>query len=380
MSRTSTDELSDRLRLVRCMLPPHTVFSLLDTLNTAASVLGASQQQLEKLGLSPAQIDRIQQSDAAPIERDLAWLDKPGHGILFHDEPGYPKQLLEISDPPYALFYIGDIEYLKQPQLAMVGSRSPSAIGIQIAEDFAQHLSQAGLTITSGLAHGIDAASHRGALKGIAGSVAVVANGLHTIYPKNNTRLAEEISRNGCIISESAVGTDPHKGLFPRRNRIISGLSIGTLVTEAAVNSGSLITTKHAMEQGREVFAIPGSIHNPLTKGCHQLIRSGAKLVETASDILEELIPLVNLSPISHTSAPETGSTEENPTGNELDSSYITLLKHMSYEPVGIDELVERSNLSVSEIASMLLILELQGQVVSQNGLYTRTSDAVGTN
>lgn len=257
----------------------------------------------------------------------------------------------------------------------MVGSRSPTAAGKQIAEDFARHLSGAGLTITSGLAHGIDAASHRGALKGIAGSVAVVANGLHTIYPKANTKLAEAISENGCLITESAVGTEPHKGLFPRRNRIISGLSIGTLVTEAAINSGSLITTRHAMEQGREVFAIPGSIHNPLTKGCHKLIKSGAKLVETASDILEELFPLVNSSSIRHTIDPDTGQSNTYNSNDGLDSSYQTLLKHMEFEPAGIDELVERSNLNVSEIASMLLILELQGLIVSQNGLYSRTTN-----
>jgi len=204
----------------------------------------------------------------------------------------------------------------------------------------------------------------------------VVANGLHTIYPKSNTQLAEAISRNGCLISESSVGTDPHKGLFPRRNRIISGLSIGTLVVEAAVNSGSLITSRHAMEQGREVFAIPGSIHNPLAKGCHQLIKSGAKLVETASDILEELLPLVNSGSIRHTSHLETDPLPEENTSEELDPAYQSLLKHMEFEPAGIDQLVERSNFKASEIASMLLILELQGRVVSQNGLYSRTTNA----
>ena len=376
MVKLSTEELHSRLRLIKCNLPPNTTQQLLQHFNQTAAIFDANESQLKDGLLTDAQIKRVLQSEVDEIQRDLAWLDKSSHGILFYDDPAYPKQLAEIDDAPYALYYIGDIEYLQQPQLAMVGSRTPTALGKQTAEDFARHLSEAGLTITSGLAHGIDAASHQGALKGIAGSIAVVANGLHTIYPKSNTQLAEAISRNGCLISESSVGTDPHKGLFPRRNRIISGLSIGTLVVEAAVSSGSLITSRHAMEQGREVFAIPGSIHNPLAKGCHQLIKSGAKLVETASDILEELLPLVNSGSIRHTSHLETDPLPEENTSEELDPAYQSLLKHMEFEPAGIDQLVERSNFKASEIASMLLILELQGRVVSQNGLYSRTTNA----
>jgi len=369
------DDLGNRLKLVHCNLPPSTLQLLLTRFPSAGAVLDASTSQLKKACLSDNQISKIQKPREEDIERDLAWLDHTDHGILFYDDAAYPQQLREINDPPYALFYIGDIDYLQQTQLAMVGSRTPTAAGRQIAEDFAHHLSNAGITITSGLAHGIDAACHRGALKGIAGSVAVVANGLHTIYPKANTKLAEAISKNGCLISESPIGADPHKGLFPRRNRIISGLSIGTLVTEAAINSGSLTTTRHAIEQGREVFAIPGSIHNPLAKGCHSLIKSGAKLVETASDILEELLPLVNFRPISHTSVAATTHLPNEKQVDGLDSSYQTLVKHIEFEPVGIDELVERSNLNASEIASMLLILELQGQVISHNGLYSRIID-----
>jgi len=369
------DDLRNRLKLIRCNLPPSTLQQLFTRFPSAGAVLDASTSQLKKASLTDHQISRIQKLDAKEIERDLAWLDYRDHGILFYDDATYPQPLREIANPPFALFYIGDIDYLHQTQLAMVGSRTPTAAGKQIAEDFAHHLSNAGLTITSGLAHGIDAACHRGALKGIAGSIAVVANGLHTIYPKTNTRLAEAISQNGCLISESPVGAAPHKGSFPQRNRIISGLSIGTLVTEAAINSGSLITTRHAMEQGREVFAIPGSIHNPLSKGCHSLIKSGAKLVENASDILEELLPLVNSRPIRHTSAAESSQAPTEKQVDGLDPSYQTLVKHIEYEPVGIDELVERSNLNASEIASMLLILELQGQVISQNGLYSRILD-----
>jgi len=376
MDTHSTEELHNRLKLVRGNLPPNRLFKLIEAFNSTAEIFNASTQQLQNTGLSDEQIDRLQNINTADVDRDLAWLENTGHGIVFYDDPAYPQKLLEIDDPAYALFYIGDLDYLQQPQLAIVGSRSPSASGKQIAENFAEHLSNAGLTITSGLAYGIDSASHKGALKGVAGSIAVVANGLHSIYPKANTALAQSISENGCIISESPVGTEPHKGLFPRRNRIISGLSIGTLVVEAAIKSGSLITSRHAMEQGREVFAIPGSIHNPLSKGCHSLIKSGAKLVEAASDILEELLPLVNCNSIRHTSPAENARTGSIESDIELDSSYQMLLKHMEYEPVAIDELVERSNLDVSEVASMLLILELQGHVVSQNGRYSRTSNA----
>jgi len=369
----STDDLNNRLKLIRCNLPPINLHALIEKFTCAGTVLDASHQQLQQAQLTPAQINRIHTLDASSIKRDLSWLEHTDHGILFIDDIAYPPLLKNIPDPPYALFYIGDIDFLQQPQLAMVGSRTPTSSGQQLAHNFAHHLSAAGITITSGLAHGIDTACHQGALKGIAGSIAVVANGLHTIYPKTNTQLAEAISKNGCLISESPIGTSPHKGLFPRRNRIISGLSIGTLVAEAAINSGSLITTRHAMEQGREIFAIPGSIHNPLAKGCHALIKSGAKLVESAEDILEELLPLVNSNSIRHTSAADTSVTNIENMQNELDSSYQTLLKHMEFEPIAIDELVERSHLNAAEIASMLLILELQGQIASQNGLYTRT-------
>lgn len=378
MDTHSREELRSRLALIRGNLPPSTLFNLLESFSSTSAIFNASNQQLEDCGLNNEQTSRLQNIQDTDIERDLAWLKNKSHGILFYDDPGYPQQLLEISEPAFALFYIGDPDYLQQPQLAMVGSRSPSASGLQIAEDFAQHLSNSGITITSGLAYGIDAASHKGALKGVAGSVAVVANGLHSIYPKANTQLAQNISLNGCIVSESSIGTEPHKGMFPRRNRIISGLSLGTLVVEAAIKSGSLITSRHAMEQGREVFAVPGSIHNPLSKGCHSLIKSGAKLVEAAADILEELLPLVNPSSIRHTTcqmdSQEKAQRLQAESNIKLDSCYQDLLKHMGFEPIAIDELVERSNLGASEIASMLLILELQEQVVSQNGLYSRTT------
>ncbi|TNF36351.1 MAG: DNA-protecting protein DprA [Gammaproteobacteria bacterium] len=363
------NDLPSRLALHRCNLPADKLLDLLAKYTHAERILSASSSQLSELGLGKDAISRLQNPDMAGVERDLAWLDKPNHRILFIDDDHYPARLKSISDPPYALFVLGDADYLQQPQLAMVGSRTPTAAGRRTAEEFSRHLSTAGLTITSGLARGIDGASHEGALQGIAGTVAVIANGLNRIYPPGHVQLAERISREGCIVSESPIGTAPHKGLFPRRNRIISGLSIGTLVVEAAKNSGSLITARHAMEQNREVFAIPGSIHNPLARGCHSLIRQGAKLVETADDILEELSTLVNLSASRHTSTQFTQAEAE----STLDPAYENLLNCMEYEPASIDDLVERSKLNAAEIASMLLILELQGYVISEHGRYSRT-------
>ena len=362
------DDLSARLCLLRSYLSASKIHHLITALGSPRAVFSASQSQLSEFNLKPDTIQSLLSPDLQAIERDLAWAENENHHIIGMDDPRYPAQLKRIDTPPILLFAIGDSEFLNQPQLAMVGSRTPTAAGKQTAFAFARHLSRAGLTITSGLARGIDGACHQGALEGIGGTVAVVANGPHQIYPASHQALARKISRQGCIISEMPIGTAPHKGLFPRRNRIISGLSMGTLVVEAARNSGSLITARYAMEQGREVFAIPGSIHNPLARGCHSLIRQGAKLVETADDILEELLPLVNLSASSHTSGLKSA---ENPL-NELDPSYQKLLDCMEFEPISVDELVEKSPFSAAEIASMLLILELQGLVTSANGRYTQ--------
>ncbi|MDQ1362583.1 MAG: DNA-protecting protein DprA [Pseudomonadota bacterium] len=364
-------DLPDRLALLRANAHPGKLLSLLAYFGTARAVLDADRETLRQFNIRNETIDAIKSPDLAGVERDLAWLENPGHQIICFDADSYPPQLKTIADPPWLLFAIGDTDYLQQPQLAMVGSRTPTAVGQRTAQEFARHLSNAGLTITSGLARGIDSACHQGALEGLAGTVAVVANGLNRIYPPSNRELARQIAQCGCLVTEAPVGTEPHKGLFPRRNRIISGLAIGTLVVEAAKESGSLITARLAMEQGREVFAIPGSIHNPLARGCHSLIRQGAKLVETADDILEELAMLVNLNLSRHTTAPNQGAIHQ-PAVAAPDASYQRLLDCMEYEPVSIDELVERSQLKAADIASMLLILELQGTVVSRSGQYAR--------
>ena len=366
----SVDDLSSRLALHRANLQPRLLHQLLNQYDSAAGILATPKSRLEDHGVSTTALEKLSQPDWASIEKDITWSRKDNHHIVCIDQPGYPEALKNLPDPPFMLFAAGDTDYLHQPQLAIVGSRSATAAGLRTAREFAHHLSAAGITITSGLARGIDGACHQGALEGIAGTVAVVANGLDQVYPRSHLKLAQAIVSQGCIITESPLGTAPHKGLFPRRNRIISGLSIGTLVVEAAKNSGSLITAQHAMEQGREVFAIPGSIHNPLARGCHQLIRQGAKLVETAADILEELLPLVKLDASSHTIAKIKDAEAE----NHFDPAYQTLLNGMEYEPATVDELVEKCNLGAAEIASMLLILELQGYVVSDRGQYSRVS------
>ncbi len=320
-------------------------------------------------GLKAETVRAILDPAKALIEPDLEWLQQDSHHVITFHDARYPELLKAIPAPPPVLFVRGDPDFLQLPQLAMVGSRTPTASGRKTAMEFARHLSQAGITITSGLARGIDAACHQGALEGIAGTVALVAHGLDIVYPAEHRRLAEDITQNGAIVSEHPIGTAPLKAYFPRRNRIISGLSLGTLVVEAALKSGSLITAKHALEQGREVFAIPGSIHNPLARGCHQLIRQGAKLVETANDIIEELSArLPGEIPC------QSEAERANQPTQALDPDHQKLLKCLAYEPVPIDELVNRSGFAAAEVASMLLILELEGRVVSESGLYTRVA------
>jgi DNA processing protein len=254
---------------------------------------------------------------------------------------------------------------LHTPQLAIVGSRSPTAGGRATATDFAEFFSRAGITITSGLALGIDAASHEGALKGSGITVAVCGTGLDRVYPRRNAALAARIRERGALVSEFPPRTGPLAEHFPQRNRIISGLSFGTLVVEAARASGSLITAKHALEQGREVFAIPGSIHSPLSRGCHKLIRDGAKLVESAEDVLAEVLNFLQLPALARMQAHPGGLGGALPA---LDKEYEILLDALGFEPAGIDVLVARTGIPSESIASMLLILELQGHVKPHAG------------
>ncbi|HVA55439.1 MAG TPA: DNA-processing protein DprA [Gammaproteobacteria bacterium] len=311
----------------------------------------------------------LENPDWTATEKDQRWLETAGAIMLPCTDPAYPPLLRQIADPPMALFLRGDVHLLSQPQLAMVGSRNPSNEGQRNAEEFAAYLSRCGLCIVSGMAMGIDAASHRGALKGGGTTIAVWGTGLDKPYPPSHRGLAEEIASRGLLVSEFLPGTPPLPHNFPRRNRIISGLSVGTLVVEAAHTSGSLITARLASEQGREVFAIPGSIHNPLARGCHRLIREGAKLVESAGDILEELAPLLKLEPANVADASPMSAVPAD------DPEYRLLLNSMDHTPTSVDSLVERTGLTPDVVSSMLLMLELQGQVeATPGGHYSRVT------
>lgn len=291
--------------------------------------------------------------------RARAWLSTPGNWVVTLADADYPRALLEIHDPPPLLYGKGRVELLAAEQLAIVGSRNATPQGVRDAEAFAQALSDAGFAITSGLALGIDAAAHRGGLAGASASVAVVGTGLDIVYPAANRRLAHRLAEEGAIVSEFPLGTPARAGHFPRRNRLIAGLSRGVLVVEAAPQSGSLITARLAAEQGREVFAVPGSIHSPLSRGCHRLIREGAKLVESAEDVLEELTG--RRGPM----APE----REMPGPAEGVAGAV--LAALGDAPRSIDALVARSGLTPEKVSAVLLELELAGRVAAlPGGLY----------
>ncbi len=294
------------------------------------------------------------------IDATLAWLQFPNHHLLTRDDPAFPVLLRHIPDSPFLLYAVGRLALLAGPALAMVGSRNASLQGIANARNFAHAMSDAGLTIVSGMALGIDAAAHEGGLLGAASTVAVVGTGVDRIYPRRNESLARRIAEAGCIVSEYSLGTPVSAANFPRRNRIISGLSCGVLVVEAAAQSGSLITAHVALEQGRDVFAIPGSIHAPLAKGCHSLIKEGAKLVESAADLLSELC----LSPMNGVAAPG----ECRYVGAEL-----PLLLAMGQGPVHTDTLAEMTEIAPAFLAGQLLSLELAGEIERlPGGLFQR--------
>ena len=308
-----------------------------------------------------AALDSPQVQDA--VSRALEWAGAPGHHVITLADDSYPRLLLEIADPPPLLYAAGLPELLQQPALAVVGSRNATAQGERNAESFAQALSDCGFAIVSGLALGIDAAAHRGGLAGRGSTIAVLGTGIDTLSPRRNAALAAEIAQRGLLLSEFALGTAPAAPNFPRRNRIISGLSQGCLVVEAALASGSLITARAAAEQGREVFALPGSIHSPLSKGCHALIKTGAKLVESAEDVLTEL---GGFRPSGFASTTSDFAKPAHPEAGGL-------LQHMGHDPVDVDSLCTRAGMSAEQVSSELLRLELDGRITSlPGGLYQR--------
>lgn len=297
-------------------------------------------------------------ADEAAVDMAIAWTAGVNQRIVTLADAAYPQALLDTADPPTVLYVRGRLELLNRPALAIVGSRNPTPQGVLNAEQFAAALSAAGFVIVSGLAIGIDAAAHRGALQVGGETVAFIGTGIDRIYPARNRDLAHQIGERGVIVSEFPLGTPVLAANFPRRNRLISGIARGTLVVEAATESGSLITARLAGEQGREVFAIPGSIHSPLSKGCHRLIKQGAKLVETAQDILEEL----NWTTVAAAMSTETASGDDDP-ANGHDEVTGKLLSLMGHDPITLDELAMRAALDGGAVSVALLQLELDGQV-----------------
>jgi DNA processing protein len=339
-----------------------TFVKLLNT-HSPEQVFSESPAGLLALGLSKTIVNALQKPDWSRVAQDLTWLEQSHCHVITINQALYPERLKQIADPPPLLFVRGNPHLLQSPQIALVGSRNPSKQGEQTAFEFAKNLSHYGLVITSGLALGIDAASHRGALAANGLTIAVTGTGLDRVYPGKHKELATEIVQTGAMLSEFPPTTLAKANHFPRRNRIISGLCQGLLVVEAAKESGSLITARFALEQNREVFAIPGSIHNPLARGCNALIREGAKLVETTQDILEEL---------NYTFQQD---AQDLPVAAQstLDLEQQTLLNLVQFSPTSIDTLVELTGQSTDILIAGLLILELQGYLeATAGGCYTR--------
>ena len=362
-----SENIKQWLLLANSRMSGSQIVELIERFESADAVLRAGEAKLQKAGVTPAAAERLAKPDMAAIEKALQWLDEPQHHIVHYASPDYPSMLRQISDAPALIYVNGNPDSLHLPALAIVGSRNPTRGGVQNAHDFAAHLGKAGFAILSGLAQGIDAAAHKGALDADATTVAFLGHGIDRIYPAENRELAHRIVASGALISEYPLGSSPRREHFPERNRLISGCSLGTLVVEAAKRSGSLITARLASEQGREVFAIPGSIHNTLSRGCHQLIRQGAKLVESADDIVSELGPIVE-----HLSAQLMQNESNADTAPDLsedrDDDYKLLIEALGHDPISADEIAEKSGLTIDQVSSMLLILELEGKIEALHG------------
>lgn len=357
--------------------------SLLNAFQTPDDALNASHQQLKHAGLKEILIEKITAQTQASAEPDMQWLQaSEHHHLLTIDDPRYPQRLKEIPASPPLLYVHGNADLLNDPQLAIVGSRNPTQGGQNTSYEFSKHLAATGICITSGLALGVDGLAHKGALDAGGITIAVIATGIDRVYPARHRALAHRIVANGAIVSELPIGVSPLPKNFPRRNRIISGMSLGTLVVEAALRSGSLISARYASEQGREVFAIPGSIHNPLARGCHQLIRQGAKLIETAEHILEELAPQLEQTLLKGTDSINNDTIEKNNIDDDkvpsapLDADQRLILETMGYDPISIDQLVIQTGLTTEVLSSILLLLELNGFIAaSGRGSYTRIKE-----
>jgi len=383
MGEVTTSVLRDWLTIVNApSVGGASLISVIESMGGADAVAAASARDLIRHGLPQAAADAINRPDQAALEKGLQWLSRPDHHLLCWDSDDYPALLRRINGPPAALFVAGDPGCLWQPQIAVIGSRNPTAGGLDHARDFAATLARQGMTITSGLASGIDTAAHTAAMDAGAMTIAVNGTGLDIVYPATGRQVAKRIRSQGAMISELPLGSPPKRQHFPSRNRIISGLSLGVLVIEAGLNSGTLITARKAAEQGRDVFALPGSLHNPMAKGCHRLIREGARLVENTADILQELGPVaaeLQMEIQQRLEQPddiqiETGSKPVRRTNKLLDDSdYSAVWEVLGYDPKPVDTIIEQSGLSAREVSSMLLMMELKGMVKKHaNGRFFR--------
>lgn len=363
------------LRLIHTPgLGPRRIARLVEHFGTAQAALESARDWRRRVpGLSDACLPPP--AEAAEIERDLRWLDGPAHHLLTLADEDYPPLLRPLEGAPAALYVAGDPSLLWHPQVAVVGSRNPTAGGRENAAAFAAELARSGLVITSGLAAGIDATAHAAALDAGGSTVAVMGTGPEQIYPASNRQLGARIAAEGALVSEYPTGTGPRREQFPQRNRIVVGLSLGTLVVEAALQSGALISARLAAEAGREVFALPGSIHNPLARGCHRLLRDGASLVESATEILSALAaPARELGQQlrARLAEPAAGPAPGGQ-GSAADPAYQAVLQALGHDPVPMDRLVERTGLTVDALSSMLLLLELEGRVAASHGRYARS-------
>ena len=380
-ARSDTDDANDallRLALAGGALAPRR--ALLETFGDPRAALRAGERTWRTHGLDAAQCSALHRPDPALLARCHAWLREPRHALLGLHDPDYPPLLRRIASPPLALYVDGDPDALWHPAVAIVGSRSPTAGGIDNAHAFASALADAGLCIASGMAAGIDTTAHAAALAGDGLTVAVLGTGIDVPYPRANTALLARIAERAAVVSEFPPGTQARKEQFPSRNRILAGLSLGTLVVEAALRSGALITARCAAEAGREVFAIPGSIHNPLARGCHRLIRDGAALVEDAAEVVAALGPMAAeladalCGRLRAGAGPAPAPGSEGSGGPQApNAAHDTLWKALAYDPTPMEHLALRTGLTTAELSSILLLMELDGRVVVEHGRYSRT-------
>jgi DNA processing protein len=366
------------LQLLRAGIGASALRRMTETHGSAAAALDRPHAEWSAAGANADALAALRTPDHAIHAADYAWLGQADHHLIGWDDADYPALLRRIPSPPPALFVAGDPNLLWYPQVAVVGSRNATAGGVDNARDFSRALVRAGLTITSGMAEGVDAAAHLAALEADSPTIAVIGTGTDVVYPRRHAKLAARIRASGAIVSEFLPGTEARPEHFPRRNRVLAGLSLGTLVIEAAERSGALITARLAGEAGREVFAIPGSIHNPLARGCHRLIRQGAALVEDAREVIEALAPVAaeladalrtRLRDADAADAPH--AVNKGP-GVALDADQNKLMAALGHDPVGIDQLAQRSGLTVAELSSMLLVMELHGLIAAEHGRYSR--------